>query len=192
MVRIALAVAPNMLSGVVTTASGQQRKVEVGNDITTVNVDSIMKVAPIQTVTDLLETRVPGLVVQHTSGVPGDPSRLRLRGAGSVTLSNDPIVIVDGVRVYAAQSDRRNDNLAPSQLQGSNSGYDDFTGVGGSGFAAPSPLDQIDPNSIEKVEVKALRRPRSMAPTRRTASSSLPPSTGKPVLRGGTSHWARA
>ena len=111
-VHITLIPVATVLSGVVTTASGLQRKIEVGNDITTINVDSVMRIAPITSVTDLLETRVPGLTVMHTSGVPGDPSRLRLRGAGSASLNNDPILVVDGVRAYAAQSDGRNDNLA--------------------------------------------------------------------------------
>ena len=76
-VHITLIPVATVLSGVVTTASGLQRKIEVGNDITTLNVDSIRQIAPITSVTDLLETRVPGLTVMHTSGVPGDPSRLR-------------------------------------------------------------------------------------------------------------------
>ena len=80
-VHITLIPVATVLSGVVTTASGLQRKIEVGNDVTTLNVDSIRQIAPITSVTDLLETRVPGLTVTHTSGVPGDPSRLRLRGA---------------------------------------------------------------------------------------------------------------
>ena len=42
MVRIVMVSVPTVLSGVVTTATGVQRKVEVGNDITTLNVDSIM------------------------------------------------------------------------------------------------------------------------------------------------------
>ena len=134
-VRITLIPVATVLSGVVTTASGLQRKIAVGNDITTINADSVMRVAPITSVTDLLETRVPGLTVMHTSGAPGDPSRLRLRGAGSASLNNDPILIIDGVRAYAAQSDSRNSNLANAS------------------FAAPSPLDQIDPSSIETIEV---------------------------------------
>lgn len=139
-VRFALTAVPTVLSGVVTTATGVQRKIEVGNDITTLNADSIMRVAPVQTLTDLLESRVPGLTVVHSSGSPGDPSRLRLRGAGSIQLNNDPIMIVDGIRVYANQSDPRNMNQAPTpQSMGK--------------FAAPSPVDQIDPNSIETVEV---------------------------------------
>jgi TonB-linked SusC/RagA family outer membrane protein len=131
----ALRMGMSRLQEVVTTATGQQRKLELGNDITQLNAASIVATQPVTSVTDLLETRVPGLTVQHTSGAPGDPSRLRLRGPGSVLRSNDPIVIVDGVRAYYAQSDARSGNLAASN------------------YAAPSPLDQIDPNSIETIEV---------------------------------------
>ena len=148
-VRIVMASVPTVLSGVVTTATGLQRKVEVGNDITTLNVDSIRQVAPITTVTDLLETRVPGLTVLHSSGDPGNPSRIRIRGASSVTGNSDPIVLVDGVRVYANQSDARNQNLARSN----NLQINTTLNVGVNNYAAPSPLDQIDPNSIETIEV---------------------------------------
>ena len=157
-VRIVMVPVPTVLSGVVTTATGLQRKVTVGNDITTINVDSVMKVTPVMTVTDLLETRVPGLTVLHSSGAPGDPSRIRIRGASSIYGNNDPVVIVDGIRVYAAQSDSRNDNLAPSVIGRSN--RNSLGGIIGTdtivknlGYAAPSPLDQIDPNSIETIEV---------------------------------------
>jgi TonB-linked SusC/RagA family outer membrane protein len=142
----ALHMGMSRLQEVVTTATGQQRRLELGNDITVINADSITRTQPVSNVTQLLEARVPGLVVQHTTGAPGDPSRLRLRGAASVYRSNDPIVIVDGVRVYSAQSDPRGANLASS-----------FTSVGGGAAIAPtpapSPLDQIDPNSIETIEV---------------------------------------
>ncbi|HEU4640831.1 MAG TPA: SusC/RagA family TonB-linked outer membrane protein [Gemmatimonadaceae bacterium] len=144
-VDIALRMGMSRLQEVVTTATGQRRRYELGNDITILNVDSIVATQPITSVTDLLEGRVPGLVVQHTSGAPGDPSRLRLRGTSSVLRGNDPIVIVDGVRVYAAQSDSSSANLASNKSGGFFSS--------GNQLAAPSPLDQIDPNSIETIEV---------------------------------------
>jgi TonB-linked SusC/RagA family outer membrane protein len=145
--RVIMAGMPNVLSGVVTTATGIQRRMEVGNDITVLNADSIMRVAPVQTITDLLATRVPGLVVQHTSGVPGAPSRLRLRGSSSVLMSDDPILIVDGIRMYADQSGSR----GPVASGGGTSIGRDLLGQGA--FSGPSPLDQIDPNNIETVEV---------------------------------------
>ncbi len=141
-VHIVIKPVASVLSEVITTVTGTQRKVEIGNDITTLDVPEIMKQAPITSVTDLLEARVPGLTVMRTSGVPGAPSRIRLRGIGGGLLSgvpgaptNDPIVVVDGIRVYAGQS-----------------GVDDQK-LGGGKYPTPSPIDQMDPNSIEKIEV---------------------------------------
>ncbi len=142
MLRVAMVQSVSTLSEVVTTVTGSQRKIEVGNDITTLDVPEIMKQAPITSVTDLLEARVPGLTVMRSSGVPGASSRIRLRGTGGGLLSgvpgaptNDPIVIVDGIRIYAGQS-----------------GVDDQK-LGNGKYPTPSPIDQIDPNSIEKIEV---------------------------------------
>lgn len=143
-VNFALRMGLSRLQEVVTTATGPRRRMDIANDVTVINADSIVATQPVTSVTDLLEGRVPGLVVQHTSGAPGDPSRLRLRGAGSALRSNDPIVIVDGIRVYYAQSDSTSNNIA--QLQRTASSL-------GSGIAAPSPLDQIDPQSIATIEV---------------------------------------
>jgi hypothetical protein len=54
------------LQELVTTATGQRRRLDIANDITTINADSVMQAAPIRNVTDLLEGRVPGLTVQRT------------------------------------------------------------------------------------------------------------------------------
>jgi TonB-linked SusC/RagA family outer membrane protein len=132
----ALHMAMSRLQETVTTATGRQRRLELGNDITVINADSIVATQPVTSVTDLLEGRVPGMVIQRTSGAPGDPARIRLRGASSPRLSNDPIIIVDGIRVYSDQSGERGANLANIYK-----------------YAAPSPLDYIDPNSIETIEV---------------------------------------
>ena len=130
----------NRLQEVVSTATGDRRRLEVGNDVTVINADSIVRTQPVASVTDLLEGRVPGMVIQRSSGAPGDPARIRLRGTSSPRLSNDPIVIVDGIRVYSEQSGTRGANLAAA-MQGFGE------------YAAPSPLDYIDPNSIETIEV---------------------------------------
>jgi TonB-dependent SusC/RagA subfamily outer membrane receptor len=127
-----------ILDGVVTSVVGVQRKMEIGSDIATLNVDSIMQVAPITSVTDLLTARIPGVVVMPSSGVPGAPARIRFRGTNSIERENDPIVIVDGVRVDATPPslDESGASTAAARWAGE-----------------PSPLDQIDPNSIETIEV---------------------------------------
>lgn len=148
-VDVAMTPGATRLDELVATATGERRRIDIANDVTVINVDSVMRAAPIRSVTDLLEGRVPGLTVQRTSGTPGDPARLRLRGPGSPLRSNDPIVIVDGVRVYAEQSASRSQNLASSPV----STEADRQATNGYASATPSPLDYIDPNSIEKIEV---------------------------------------
>lgn len=139
---VEMAPSATRLSDVVTTATGTQRKVEVGNAVTTLDVEEIIKTAPISSVTDLLEGRVPGLTVQHTTGAPGDPARIRIGGLGSINRSNDPVIIVDGVRVQGPVSDGDGANLAVRR-----NAYAQFD------TWAPSALDQIDPNSIETIDV---------------------------------------
>src|SRR5690606_17259239 len=121
------------------------------NAITTIRADSVLENAPIFNLTDLLENRVPGMTLQHTSGSPGDPAKIRLRGLGSDILSNDPIVLVDGVRIYAAQSAARSGNLTnfdPGLRDLNSPGVQQR--INPVDVPAPSPLDQIDPNIIEK------------------------------------------
>jgi TonB-linked SusC/RagA family outer membrane protein len=177
LIRITMATVPNILSGVVTTASGQQRRVEVGNDITTIDVDSVLRRAPITSVTDLLENRVPGLTVQRSSGTPGAPARIRIRGASSLLEANNPIVVVDGTRMYYP------DDFS----SGATSQYRISTANGGTGMPRPSPLDQIDPNSIEKIEV--LKGPSASAIYGADAANGVIVVTTK---RGkvGTTHWS--
>jgi len=135
----ALEPAPTQLSELVVTAAGEKvRRVEIGNDIVVINADSIVQREPITSVADLLEGRVPGLIVQRSSGTPGDPTRIRIRGVSSPNLSNDPIIIVDGVRVYSDQSGARSSNLA---------------NAGTTRYNAPSPLDYISPSIIESIQV---------------------------------------
>ncbi len=158
-VNITLRQPSTTLSEVVTTATGLQRRIEVGNDITQINVDSVMKVMPVATLTDLLATRVPGLDVAPTSGAPGAPSRIRIRGVSSINATNDPIFIVDGVRKYSAQMERSGNLVGTGRAVVTGSAEESEDG-GGQQFV-PSPLDIIDPNSIETVEV--LKGPSAVA-----------------------------
>ncbi len=120
---ITLKPAATSLSEVVTTATGTQRRVEVANDIVKINADQIRERAPVRNVIDMIEAaQVPGVLVTRGGGDPGAPSRIRIRGIGSISQSNDPVMIVDGVWIDATMSQ-------------------------------PSRLDDIDPASIETIEI---------------------------------------
>jgi TonB-linked SusC/RagA family outer membrane protein len=118
------------LDEVVTTATGEQRKVEVGNNVETVNVSKLTEAAPVNTMADVLNARVPGVVVQSGSQT-GSGQRIRVRGISSISLSNDPIYIIDGVRMTS-----NNNSTA--------------FGNGGSNF---SRLGDINPDDIENIEI---------------------------------------
>jgi TonB-linked SusC/RagA family outer membrane protein len=133
-VDVALIGAPSVLSEVVTTGSGEREKVTVGNSIATINADSVVQHTAITNLSDLLDGRVQGLEVTRSSGIVGSASRLRIRGINSINTSNDPIVIVDGVRVATNYTSTRDGNI-----QGGN--------------ATPSRFDDIDPNIIESIDV---------------------------------------
>ena len=93
-----LARAVIQLQEVVTTATGESRKVELGNTVATIDVAKKLDDAPIKNMGDLLVAKAPGVQVLPAN-MTGGGSRVRIRGTNSISLSNDPIYIIDGVRM---------------------------------------------------------------------------------------------
>jgi len=86
------------LNPVVTTATGQQRRVEVGNAIAQVDAAQLVESKPVSGMADLLTSRAAGVLV--TPGTQtGAGTRIRIRGTSSLSLTNEPLFIVDGVRM---------------------------------------------------------------------------------------------
>ncbi|MBC7895802.1 MAG: SusC/RagA family TonB-linked outer membrane protein [Cytophagaceae bacterium] len=89
------------LEQVVTTATGEQARREFGNVQGLIAVDSVMKTAPATSFQELLQGRTAGLQVFQGTGVTGAGPAIRIRGLSSLSLTNDPLVIVDGARFDA-------------------------------------------------------------------------------------------
>ncbi len=136
-VDFALVPAPTTLSAIVTTALGDQRRYEVGNVISTINVDSVARTAPVTSLTDLISARAPGVDVEENSGLTGSGEAIRIRGISSLVLQGDPILIVDGVRV---------DNAA-----GGNSIT--YFGPYHGAHMTPTRLNDIDFSDVQTVDV---------------------------------------
>ena len=118
------------LSAVVSTATGPARRVELGNAISTIDAAIETKLKPISNLQDLLNARAPG--VQLSSGTQaGTGARVRIRGSGSLNLSNDPIYVIDGVRMTS-----------------NNGSFAFFTGD-----AQTSRVVDINPEEIENIEI---------------------------------------
>jgi len=93
------------LSGlVVTGTAGVAEKRAIGNAVSTVNASEIVATQPINNFQDLLTGRASGVSVVASSGQVGTGARIRVRGASSLSLNNNPLIFVDGVRVDNTQA----------------------------------------------------------------------------------------
>jgi TonB-dependent SusC/RagA subfamily outer membrane receptor len=95
----ALKAAPYTLEGVVVTATGEQLSRELGNTVGKVNAREVAATAPVTNLTQVLSGRVSGVNVLQSNGTTGQGGRIRIRGLSSVSLSNDPVIYIDGIRV---------------------------------------------------------------------------------------------
>jgi TonB-linked SusC/RagA family outer membrane protein len=126
----ALVLTPFSLDEVVVTATGDQAKREVGNAVSTVDAAPLVANSAISNMNDLLVAKAPGVQVLPGS-TTGTGGRVRIRGNSSLSLSNNPIYIIDGVRMV---SDVNSTSI----------------GIGGS---APSRVNDLNPSDIESIDV---------------------------------------
>jgi TonB-linked SusC/RagA family outer membrane protein len=97
------------LQEIVTTATGPQRRVELGNAVSMLgDVGKRVEESQIANFSDLLVAKAPGVVVLPASTLGGAPS-VRIRGASSISLSNAPIYYVDGVRYSSSTTESGTD-----------------------------------------------------------------------------------
>ena len=92
------------LEEVVVIAYGQQKKVTITGSVSQVGGDELLK-APVASVANALQGKLPGMSVVQPSGMPGaDEPVIRVRGTGSLN-SAEPLVLVDGVERSFGQLD---------------------------------------------------------------------------------------
>jgi TonB-linked SusC/RagA family outer membrane protein len=82
---------------VVATVTGDQRRVEMGSSLAHVNAAKRTAEKPVANMADLLTAQAAGVDV-YPGTQTGAGVRIRIRGTSSLSLSNNPIWIVDGVR----------------------------------------------------------------------------------------------
>ena len=117
------------LNQVVVTGSGQKTETKrLGNTVAVIQPPAN---APINDISNLLTAREPGLVGVIGGGLSGQGAAIRIRGNSSLSQSNEPIIFIDGVRMNNGASNQGN----------------------GGGGGASTRLDDIDPNTIERIEV---------------------------------------
>ncbi|MEX2570056.1 MAG: TonB-dependent receptor [Gemmatimonadota bacterium] len=113
---------------VVTGTAGAARRREIGNSIGSIRSETLEN-ETILSAQDAITGTVPSLQVNMNGGDPGAGGSIRIRGANSMTQGNRPLLYVDGVRME--------NDLFPGSMSNQ----------------AASPLDDINPNDIERIEV---------------------------------------
>lgn len=88
-----------------------QKKRDVLGAISKVESTELSKI-PVASTQQALQGRVAGVNVSAQTGAPGAPISVRIRGVNSISLSNDPLYIVDGIPVEGALN-----NISPNEIE---------------------------------------------------------------------------
>ena len=124
----------SVLSEVVVTGYGAQRREAITGSVATVGADEA-NVGVISSADQLLQGRVAGVQMTSNSGEPGGGAQIRIRGGTSIQASNNPLYVVDGVPLQDETI------VARASINGVNA-------------ALPrNPLNSINPNDIESITV---------------------------------------
>ncbi|MDR2653210.1 MAG: TonB-dependent receptor [Prevotellaceae bacterium] len=99
------------LEQTVVVGYGTQRKSDVTGAIASVNEGTLREV-PASNISQAIQGRIAGILIQQTSTAPGRGSQIRIRGDRSLSASNDPLIIVDGIPFQGTLND-----LAPDAIK---------------------------------------------------------------------------
>jgi outer membrane receptor protein involved in Fe transport len=122
---------------VVTGTAGASRRREVGNQVTQINTVDLPERPT--SVMDMLQSMAPGVEVNKFGGGGelGQGSEIVIRGINSINNNTSPIIIIDGIRMMSS-------NFARTSTPD----------IGTNGAEnSPSPLGQLNPNDIERIEI---------------------------------------
>ncbi|MDP4214594.1 MAG: TonB-dependent receptor [Bacteroidota bacterium] len=117
------------LSDVVVIGYGSQSKRDVTGAVSSFDARKLEE-RPLQRIDQALVGQLAGVTVKQTTGIPGKAFSIQVRGTGSISGGNEPLYVIDGF---------------PLSVNSSNTGNGTFT--------TGNPLDNINPNDIERIEV---------------------------------------
>ena len=98
-----------VLDEVVVTGYGTTKKRDVVTSVASVGADQLKDI-PVASASEALQGKLAGVTVTTTEGSPDADVKIRVRGGTSLTQSNDPLYIVDGMPVSSIS------DIAPSDI----------------------------------------------------------------------------
>jgi TonB-dependent starch-binding outer membrane protein SusC len=132
--QISLLAQAAILDPVVVTGYGTQRREAITGSVSAIDATAA-DVGVVTNVNQLLQGRAAGVSIVQNNGEPGAGAQVRVRGGTSISASNEPLYVVDGVII----------NNEPTEAAG--------FGVGGDPPLARSPLNLINPSDIASITV---------------------------------------
>ena len=97
---VTLQALPGNINEVVVIGYGTSRKKDLTGAVSTINTKDIQSI-PVGGVDQIMQGKAAGVVITQSTGAPGDPIAVRIRGLGTIN-NNDPLYIVDGIPTTAA------------------------------------------------------------------------------------------
>jgi TonB-dependent starch-binding outer membrane protein SusC len=94
----------SQLEQVVVVGYGTQRKEAVTGSVASIS-GSAMRDVPSPNIAQALQGRLPGVEMAQTSTRPGASMQIRIRGTRSLSASNDPLIVLDGIPFPGSISD---------------------------------------------------------------------------------------
>ncbi len=102
------------LGEVVVVGYGTQKKSELSTSVVSLDAKNIAE-HTITNATQAMAGQMAGVSVQSATGSPGTAPIIRIRGAGSLSAGNDPLIVVDG---FPLSSTDNFDQISPNDIEG--------------------------------------------------------------------------
>lgn len=123
-----------VLTELVVTGYGVQRREAITGSVATVSAEEA-NVGVITSANDMIQGRVAGVNITLNDGEPGAAAQVRIRGGTSISASNEPLYVIDGVPI---------ENV-PTEARG--------IGINSDPPLARNPLALINPSDIESLTI---------------------------------------
>jgi TonB-linked SusC/RagA family outer membrane protein len=108
---VTLSSSTNALEQVVVVGYGSQRKKDVTGSVVSVSETTLREV-PSVSLPDALQGKAAGLEIQNVGTSPGAGTQIRIRGTRSISGSNAPLIILDGIPYDGDLNDINPDDVA--------------------------------------------------------------------------------
>ncbi|MBV7532124.1 TonB-dependent receptor [Chitinophaga sp. sic0106] len=109
-IKITLVSTASSLQDVVVIGYGTQRKEAVTGSVASIS-GTAMREVPSANVSQALQGRMAGVQMAQTSSRPGAAMQIRIRGARSLTATNDPLIVLDGIPFPGSIADLNPDDI---------------------------------------------------------------------------------